>query len=510
MSAREAPWWRDAVVYQVYLRSFADSDGDGTGDLRGLLGHLDHLAELGVDALWLNPFYVSGEADAGYDVIDHRAVDPAMGTLADVDELIEQAHARGLRVVGDIVANHTSAQHPWFRQARSGGPGDPMRARYHIAPGRDGAPPSQWQSLFGGPAWEPLGDGEWYLHLFDVEQPDLNWDHPEVRADVEATVRFWLDRGFDGLRFDAAGALAKAPGYPPAPEGERRPGDGHPFSDRPEVHRIHRRFAEILAERPARYGVAETWGPAWLGEPYIRPGELQQAFAMDVVFTPLDAGALGCTVRSYLEAAARQGRRPAWPHGNHDVTRAASRWGSEGALAVLWLLLALPGATYLYAGDELALPEVELADEDLRDPSWVRSGGTDRGRDGARVPLPWTRESEGHHGFSPPGALHSPWLPQPPGWGERSVRAQHGDAGSALNRVRGALRARSGLREAPWPEWPPAPDGVLAFRRGQVTCVLNSSEEPLPLETWGGELLSSSRPLDSQGRLPSPGTAWLR
>ena len=298
-----APWWRDAVIYQVYLRSFADSDGTGTGDLRGVIAHLDHLVELGVDALWLNPFYVSGEADAGYDVIDHRAVDPAMGTLDDVDELLAQAHARGLRVVGDVVANHTSAHHPWFEEARRGGPGHPARARYHVAPGRDGGPPSDWPSLFGGPAWEPFGDGEWYLHLFDVEQPDLNWDHPDVVADVENTVRFWLDRGFDGLRFDAAGAFAKAPGYPPLPAGERHPADDHPYSDRPEVHDVHRRFARLLAEHPDRFGVAETWGPAWIGEPYIRPDELQQAFAMDLVFTPLDAGALGTVVRDYLDAA---------------------------------------------------------------------------------------------------------------------------------------------------------------------------------------------------------------
>ncbi|WP_255955400.1 alpha-amylase family glycosyl hydrolase [Streptomyces odontomachi] len=510
MTDTATPWWRDAVVYQVYLRSFADSDGDGTGDLRGVIDHLDHLTDLGVDALWLNPFYVSGEADAGYDVIDHRAVDPALGTLDDVDELLRQAHARGLRVVGDIVANHTSAHHPWFAAARRGGPGHPARARYHVAPGRDGGPPSDWQSLFGGPAWEPFGDGDWYLHLFDVEQPDLDWSHPDVVADVERTVRFWLDRGFDGLRFDAAGALAKAPGYPPIPAGERQPGDDHPFSDRPEVHRHHRRFAALIAERPGRFGVAETWGPAWVGEPYLRPDELQQAFAMDLVFTPLDAAALGEAVRDYLAAAARHGRRPAWPHGNHDVTRAATRWGPDGALAVLLLLLALPGATYLYAGDELALPEVEIADADLRDPTWRRSGGTERGRDGARVPLPWTHTAAGQHGFSPAGTSAPSWLPQPPGWGAHSVAAQRADPRSALSAVRSALAARAALRDAPNPVWLPAPEGVLAFRRGDVVCVLNTGAGPLALNTWGSDVLASSRTLDGGGRLAAPGTAWVR
>ena len=502
-----APWWRDAVVYQVYLRSFADSDGDGTGDLRGVIDHLDHLADLGVDALWLNPFYVSGEADAGYDVVDHRAVDPAMGTLADLDELVAEAHARGLRVVGDVVANHTSVHHPWFEEARKGGPGHPARARYHCAPGRDGGPPSDWESIFGGPAWEPFGDGEWYLHLFDVEQPDLNWGHPDVVADVERTVRFWLDRGIDGIRFDAAGALAKAPGYPPVPPGPRHPGDDHPFSDRPEVHDVYRGLARVLADYPDRFGVAELWGPAWVGEPYLRADEMQQAFAMDVVFAPLDAAALSATCRAYLDAAARHGRRPAWPHGNHDVTRAATRWGADGSLAVLLLLLALPGATYLYAGDELGLPEASLRDEDLRDPTWWRSGFTERGRDGARVPLPWTTDAHDHHGFS---AADATWLPQPAGWGSRSVQAQHTEDGSPLHVVRAALAARRRLSSTPPPTWLVDAGGVLAFRRGDVTCVLNTGDAPVALDRWGGNVLVASRAPDSLGRLPAPGTAWLR
>jgi alpha-glucosidase len=508
-AAEPVPWWRDAVVYQVYLRSFADSDGDGTGDLRGVVDRLDHLVDLGVDALWLNPFYVSGDADAGYDVVDHRAVDPTMGTLLDVDELVAQAHARGLKVVGDVVANHTSIHHPWFVEARAGGPGHPARARYHCAPGRDGGPPSDWQSLFGGPAWEPFGDGEWYLHLFDVEQPDLNWEHPDVVADVEATVRFWLARGFDGLRFDAAGAMAKAPGYPPVPDGPRHPGDDHPFSDRPEVHEVHRRFARLLAEHPDRFGVAEVWGPAWVGEPYTRPDELQQAFAMDLVFTPLDAQRLGIVVRDYLDAAARQGRRPAWPHGNHDVTRAATRWGGDGALAVLLLLLALPGSTYLYAGDELGLPEAVLREEDLRDPTWRRSGHTERGRDGARVPLPWTTDPARHHGFSMSGGA-DPWLPQPDGWGDHSVERQRADPASPYAVVRAAIDARRHLRDAPPPTWLVDEGGVLAFERGGVTCVLNTGDAPLSLQGWGGHVLAASRPLDGRDRLPGPGTAWLR
>lgn len=470
-----APWWRDAVVYQVYLRSFADSDGDGVGDLRGVIDRLDHLAGLGVDALWLNPFYPSGGADGGYDITDHRAVDPVLGTLDDVDVLVTKAHRLGLRVVGDIVANHTSIRHPWFCAHPD---------RYHVVEGKH--PPSDWESLFGGPAWSPLGEDRWYLHLFDVEQPDLNWDHPQVRTDAEQTLRFWLDRGFDGLRFDALGALSKPPF-----DADRLNGD------RPEVHDIVRRFATILAEYPDRFGVAETWGSAEVTEPYLRPGEMQQAFAMDVVFT--EPAGLGPVVRSYLDAANRQGRRPAWVHGNHDVTRAAGRWGREGSLAVLMLMLALPGATYLYAGDELALPEVELADEDLRDPSWKRSGGTFRGRDGARVPIPWTLDAAGNHGFSPPGA-DPPWLPQPPSWGSYGV-----ESSAALEVVRRALAARARFRDAPDPEWVPGRDGVLRFRRGDLTCVFT----PGPTVELGGEPLAASRELDDRGRLPAPGTAWL-
>ena len=508
-----APWWRDAVVYQVYLRSFADADGDGVGDLRGLHHRLDHLVDLGVDALWLNPFYPSGGADAGYDVVDHRAVDPAMGTLADLDLLVAAAHARGLKVVGDVVANHTSVHHPWFVEAREGGPGHPARERYHVAAGD--APPSDWQSLFGGPAWEPFGDGEWYLHLFDVEQPDLNWDHPDVAADLERTVRFWLDRGLDGLRFDAAGALAKAPGYPPAPPGPRRPDDDHPFSERPEVHDVWRRVARLIEEYPGRFGVAEVWGPAWVGEPFVRADELQQAFAMDVVFTPLDARALGAAVRDYLDAAERHDRRPAWPHGNHDVTRAATRWGDEGSLAVLLFLLALPGATYLYAGDELGLPEVLLPDADLRDPTWWRSGHTERGRDGCRVPLPWTTSPDHAHGFSP--SLTRRQLTT----GRRGCRNHRGGASAASRRSGPTRRRRSSgsgrrwpraatCRRRPRPEWLAEEDDLLVFRRGEVTCVLTTGDRPVPLAGWGGELLASSRAVDRHGRLPGPGTAWLR
>jgi alpha-glucosidase len=491
-------WWRDAVVYQVYLRSFADASGDGLGDLAGVVSRLDYLAGLGVDALWLTPCYRSPDHDHGYDITDHRAIDPRFGDLADFDTLVDGAHERGLRVVLDVVANHTSTEHPWFRAAVAG---DPVaRTRYVIRRGRGPGgvlAPNSWQSLFGGSAWAPLDDGDWYLHLFDVHQADLDIQGPGVLDDLERTLRFWLDRGVDGLRFDAAGSLAKDPDLAEEPA-RRGPGVVHPFSDRPEVHDVYRRWAKVLAEYSGeRLGVAETWGPAWVGEPYLRPDELGQAFAMDPLFTPLKAGLLGDVLASYLSAAARHGRRPAWVHGNHDVTRAATRWGRDGSLALLFALLALPGACYLYAGDELGLPEVPL-------PAAVRTDpGSDR--DGCRVPLPWTRSGPAY-GFG-----GRPWLPQPAGWGDLSVQAQAADQDSFLLTVRAALLARRGLwRDAdPRVRWLPGGPGVLAFCRGPATCVVNLAGRPARLDRWRGAPVLTSAPLTGAGALPRRAAAWL-
>ncbi|MFF5175779.1 alpha-amylase family glycosyl hydrolase [Micromonospora sp. NPDC000089] len=507
-----APWWREAVTYEVYLRSFADADGDGLGDLAGARARLPYLADLGVDAVWLTPFYPSPDHDAGYDVTDHRAVDPRLGTLAEVDALIADAHRLGLRVLVDLVLNHVSSAHPWFVAARAAGPGAPERELFHVRPGRGAAgelPPNGWSSIFGGPAWSPLGDGEWYLHLFDAEQPDLRHEHPAVSADAEATLRFWLDRGVDGVRFDAAGSLAKDPDYPELPAGWR-PGDPSPYSDQDEVHDVYRRWARRLAGYPGdRLGVAEIWGGPGVLAPYLRPDELGQAFAMDPLYWPLEPQPWRAGVDALLAATTAHGRLPAWVHGSHDVRRAADRWGPDGARAVLLLMLALPGAVYLYAGDELGLPEVALADTDRRDPVFRRSGGTDRGRDGARVPLPWS-DGPAPYGFGPAGS--TPWLPQPADWAGRSVDRQTTDPASPLALTRTALALRDGCWRGRPVEvtWWDTPAGCLAFRRGDdgPTCLVNLSDGPVDWRPYGERLLLSSGP-GYDGTLPARSAAWL-
>ncbi|MER7442618.1 alpha-amylase family glycosyl hydrolase [Micromonospora avicenniae] len=506
------PWWREAVTYEVYVRSFADSDGDGLGDLPGVRSRLPYLAGLGVDAVWVTPFYPSPDHDAGYDVTEHRAVDPRLGTLADVDGLIGDAHRLGLRVLVDLVLNHVSSEHQWFVSARAAGPGSAERARFHVRPGRGpgrAEPPTNWPSIFGGSAWAPFGDGDWYLHLFDTEQPDLRHEHPDVAADALATIRFWLDRGVDGVRFDAAGSLSKDPGYPDLPEGWQ-PGDPAPYSDRDEVHEIYRRWARELASYPGgRLGVAETWGGPEVLAPYLRPDELGQAFAMDPLYWPLRAQLWRDGVDALLAATGRHGRLPAWVHGSHDVRRAADRWGPHGARAVLLMMLALPGAVYLYAGDELGLPEVTLADEAIRDPVFRRSGGAERGRDGARVPLPWTGDSV-PYGFGPTGS--TPWLPQPTDWGEVSVARQRDDPGSALALTRAALALRGEWwRDRPAElTWRDAPAECLAFRRGHrgPTCVVNLGDVPVDWRPYGRRLLLASMPTVEE-KLPARSAAWL-
>ncbi|MEU4639483.1 alpha-amylase family glycosyl hydrolase [Micromonospora sp. NPDC023814] len=506
------PWWREAVTYEVYLRSFADADGDGLGDLPGLRSRLPYLAALGVDAVWVTPFYPSPDRDAGYDVTDHRDVDPRLGTLADVDRLVADAHRLGLRVLVDLVLNHVSSAHPWFVTARAAGPGSPERARFHVRTGRGPAgaePPNNWRSIFGGSAWAPFGDGEWYLHLFDTEQPDLRHEHPEVAADALATLRFWLDRGVDGVRFDAAGSLCKDPDYPELPPGWQ-PGDPAPYSDRDEAHEIYRRWARELASYPGdRLGVAETWGGPEVLSPYLRPDELGQAFAMDPLYWPLRPQPWRDGVEALLAATTRHGRLPTWVHGSHDVRRAADRWGPDGARAVLLMMLALPGAVYLYAGDELGLPDVALPDEAIRDPVFRRSGGVDRGRDGARVPMPWTA-GPAPYGFGPAGS--TPWLPQPSGWGARSVARQRHDRTSALALVRAALP----LRGTCWRgrparlSWREAPAGCLAFRRGAggPTCLVNLGDGPVDWRPYGDRVLLASGAAGA-GKLPARSTAWL-
>ncbi|WP_171108595.1 MULTISPECIES: glycoside hydrolase family 13 protein [unclassified Streptomyces] len=544
-STTPSPWWRSAVIYQVYIRSFADGDGDGVGDIAGLRFRLPYLKSLGVDALWINPWYKSPMADGGYDVADFRAIDPLFGTVADAEQLIAEAHRHGIRVIPDIVPNHTSDQHAWFQQALAAGPGSPERERYVFRPGRgpDGAePPNNWISCFGGPAWTRLPDGDWYLHLYAPEQPDLNWQHPDVHAEFESILRFWFHRGVDGFRIDVAHGLAKdpeLPDLPPRPDtphGQPLHHAQHPHWDRDEVHDIYRAWRKVADEFDGDLAfVAEAWAdtPERLAA-YVRPGGLHTAFNFDFLMASWDPKDLRTVIDDSLAMLSSVGAPATWVLSNHDVMRHTSRYarktvarwvpneryqpqgpadldlGTRRARAAALLMLALPGGAYIYQGDELGLPEVEdLPEAVLQDPIWERSGHTDKGRDGCRVPLPWSGQTA-PFGFSTADTA-SPWLPQPADWRERSVEAQTGDETSMLELYRTALHIR---REHPalgdgTMSWLDAPAGVLAFQREPgFTCVVNLSDEAYRLPEHTATLLASGPITD--GLLEPDRAVWIK
>jgi alpha-glucosidase len=538
-----AEWWRDAVVYQVYPRSFADADGDGVGDLRGITSRLGYLADLGVDALWLGPCFASPQVDHGYDVSDYRSIDPLFGTLADMDELIEAAHARGIRVTLDFVPNHTSDQHPWFRAAVAAGRGSPERARYHFRDGGGASgdrPPSNWRAVFGGSSWtrvaEPDGSpGQWYYHLFAAEQPDLNWANPDVLAEFSDVLRFWLDRGIDGFRIDVADALIKDLAFPDTPDGGAVINKG---ASSP-VHDVYRAFRRVLDAYPGeRVAVIETGAEDDIVAHFLRPDEMPLAFSFRFVHASPDAVALREAIESTLDAYSLYGAPATWVTDNHDTTRSVTRYGRsarltgayvpgelrvghEGAVdlatgsrrarAVALLLLALPGAAYLYQGQELGLPNVDdLPEAVLQDPVWERSGHTVRGRDGCRVPLPWSGDRP-PFGFS---AAAATWLPMPDAWAALTVEAQVADPASMLSLYRAAMRLRRvrralGRGSVRWVEGT-APS-VLAFDMvgadETVRVVANFGDAAVALPD--GECLLVSSPLED-GRLPSDASAWVR
>jgi alpha-glucosidase len=553
---RPAPWWRSAVVYQVYPRSFADGNGDGIGDLAGLRSKLPYIADLGVDAVWISPWYPSPMADAGYDVTDYRDVEPVFGTLDEAEAVLAEAHDLGLRVLLDIVPNHTSDQHEWFRAALASAPGSPERDRFLFRDGRGPTgdlPPNDWVSRFGGPAWTRTVDadgrpGQWYLHLFTPGQPDLNWRNPDVWDDFELTLRFWFDRGVDGFRIDVAHGLAKAEGltdvgeltWPLGPEVEDDV--DHPHWDRPDVHDVYRVWRKVADSYPGeRVFVAE----AWVDRPhrlvrYLRGDELHTAFNFDFLVCPWRAERLRHTIDRTLEAHRTVGAPATWVLANHDVAREVSRYareqpdtglrwlddlaglpgdlevGTRRARAAALLMLALPGGAYVYQGEELGLPEVEdLPDEVLQDPRVRQTGGHSRGRDGCRVPVPWSGTTA-PFGFSPPDASAPPWLPQPADWSSLTVAAQSGDPASTLELYRQALRLRHDHRALGDGDlrWLHGPAGTLAFARDPgFACVVNASREPVPLDLPGfgdAAVVLASGPLAQDGRVLPPDTAvWL-
>ncbi|MFC0265179.1 glycoside hydrolase family 13 protein [Alloscardovia macacae] len=471
-------WWRNAVIYQIYPRSFADANNDGIGDIAGVTSRMDYLESLGVDAIWLSPFYPSPLKDGGYDVVDYRDVDPRLGTLDDFDELVVQAHERGIRIIVDIVPNHTSDQHEWFQEALAAEPGSPERDRYVFRKGKGNdfsEPPSNWMSNFGGSAWEPCGDGWYYLHLFAAEQPDLNWDNPEVRAEFLDILRFWADRGVDGFRIDVSHALTKDLREPlrdrreplsPVPEDAE---GNDPLWDRDAVHEIYREWRKVLdSYNPPRFAIGETWTPMTHRVfQYAQEDELGSVFDFSLLKSAFRADEYRSVIERTYEGAVSVGASPTWVLGNHDVPRVASRLGLDTgdntavehwvtsnntrpqinpdvavrrARAAALIELGLPGTAFIYQGEELGLPEdFDLTEEDIQDPIWERSSHTFKGRDGCRVPLPWSADKAAF-GFNESGKS---WLLQPEWFEQYAVDKQGrpGD-GSVLSLYRSALKLR--------------------------------------------------------------------
>jgi len=558
-------WWRSAVIYQVYPRSFADADGDGMGDLAGITRRLPALRDLGVDAVWLSPFFTSPQNDAGYDVADYRDVDPSFGTLADFDTMLEEAHSLGLRVIIDIVPNHSSSDHVWFQEALASAPGSPERARYLFRDGKgvngDEAP-NNWESIFGGPAWTRITEadgtpGQWYLHLFDKSQPDFDWDNPWVREQFRGVLRFWLDRGVDGFRVDVAHGMIKEAGLPdytpPANAGSMGGGaiatttggivlepqisahaEGEPvtppYFGQDGVHDIYRDWHRVLEEYE---GDRVLCGEAWV-EPieklanWVRPDEMQQTFNFGYLETPWDAVALRAVIDRSIAVFGSVGAPSTWVLSNHDVVRHATRLALTGdnpqghgigpkstgipdpafalrrARAATALMLALPGSAYLYQGEELGLPEaIDLPDDAREDPTWFRTNGERYGRDGCRVPIPW-EGADPSYGFGPGPKS---WLPQPATWADYTRSSQEGVPGSTLTMYQEALAAR---REHDLAfgelQWSNAGENALLFRSGKVTVAVNFGKAPLPLPE--GTVILASGPL-SDGMLPEDTTAWL-
>ncbi|UOE43821.1 glycoside hydrolase family 13 protein [Agromyces larvae] len=564
-------WWRTAAIYQIYPRSFADANGDGMGDLAGITSRLGSLQELGIDAIWLSPFYTSPQKDAGYDVADYCDIDPLFGTLADFDAMLAEAHARGIRVIVDLVPNHSSDRHEWFQAALAAAPGSAERARYLFRDGRgaDGElPPNNWESVFGGRAWtrvtEPDGTpGQWYLHLFDSSQPDFDWQNEEVREEFRRILRFWLDRGVDGFRVDVAHGLIKADGLPdwtPAegagsmggaggvsdtlgdeasgvalePEISEEEGDGAPYWAQEGVHEVYRDWRKLLDEYPGeRILAAEAWvDPLSKVAKWVRPDEMHQSFNFAYLETPWKAAALRKVIDESLAAFGSVGAPSTWVLSNHDVVRHATRLsvtadnpqghglgprsqgipeyapGLRRARAATALMLALPGSVYLYQGEELGLPEViDLPDEARQDPTWFRTNGERYGRDGCRVPLPWEAAAPSY-GFGPSDAA---WLPQPAQWAELARDRQTGDPRSTLSLYRDALALRRsldlGAGALAWATDLGLPSDVVAFRNAGVLVVANTGTSPVALPA--GEVLLASEPL-ADGTLPADTTAWLR
>ena len=543
MNSLDRNWWRQAAIYQIYPRSFKDSNGDGIGDIQGIISEIDYLASLSLDAIWLSPFYPSALADGGYDVDDYRSVDPRIGTLDDFDEMISKLGAVGIKVFVDIVPNHSSDQHVWFKEALAAPEGSVARSRYIFRDGKGAQgelPPSDWPSHFAPSAWtrtkNPDGTpGQWYLHLFAPEQPDFNWDNREVQEDFLKTLRFWSDRGVAGFRVDVAHGLKKDLSEPfrsyPVIGAYENPltGDDVLF-DRNDVHEIYREWNKVFQEYdPPRVAVAEAYVRVERRVLYARADELGQAFNFDLLEAPFDAPTYKKLITQSIEYAAKEGSSTTWVLENHDKPRSPSRFGlphdldlmdwvtSDGksadenrelgsarANAAISMLLALPGCTYIYQGEELGLFEVtDIPHDQIQDPMWKRNLFTAKGRDGCRVPLPWTSTGPSF-GFGSDGSH----LPQPSWFKDYAVDVQT-SPGSTLNLYRKALKLRKELQTSEEYTWIETDDKeVLHFSRPNGWhCLSNFNGKPF--EIPAGEIVFSTGSL-VDGKLGPATTVWLR
>ena len=550
--AHEAPaphapekWWRSAVIYQIYPRSFADGNGDGMGDLPGVLERLGSLKELGVDAIWFSPFFTSPQKDAGYDVSDYTDIDPRFGTIEDFDRVLNRAHELGIRVIVDLVPNHSSNEHPLFQAALAAGPGSKERELYHFADGKGEngeLPPNNWQSVFGGPTWTRVEDGQWYLHIFDSSQPDFNWENPETIEFFHSVLRFWLDRGVDGFRVDVPHALIKEPGLPDVEEASSSMtgSDDAPKEDKPHphwgqdgVHEIIRGFRKINDEYHNRAMCAEAWIlPLSKMAKWVRPDEYHQAFNFAYLETPWDASKLKAVVDESISEFGKVGAPSTWVLSNHDVIRHVTRLsydqipkqgdgigpkypqpdeakGLRKGRAATAFMLGLPGSSYIYQGEELGLPEhTTIEDQYREDPTFFRTKGERVGRDGCRVPIPWESDAPAF-GFNSTGKS---WLPQPENYRGYARDAQRGVPGSTLELYKQLIRVRKehnlGNGSLSWVE-DLCDESLLVYENSGVRVIANFGPDSFNLPE-GEILVTTQHDLRVEGVLEHDQVAWIK
>ena len=562
--SKDKSWWRQAAIYQIYPRSFKDSNGDGLGDIKGITSKIDYLSSLSLDAVWLSPFFPSALVDGGYDVDDYRDVDPKLGTLADFDEMLAKLHDAGIRIFVDIVPNHSSNLHLWFKEAIAAEPGSAARNRYIFRDGKGAngeLPPTDWPSHFAPSAWtheSKMGGkhNQWYCHLFAPEQPDWNWDNPEIEADFLKTLKFWADRGVDGFRIDVAHAMKKdlseplksQPRYASHKELDQAKGTNVLF-DRNEVHEVFKTWRNLFNQYdPPRVAVAEANVSAEALVKYASTEELGQSFNFELLEANFNAYDFKTIIDRAINSSKKNGSSTTWCLNNHDQMRPATkfgllptvdrvRWrnsngttspldvklGTQSAIAGSMLIMALPGCTYIYQGEELGLHEVtDIPEDQIQDPQYLRNLKVDKGRDGCRVPLPWTKTGSSF-GFGAAGAH----LPQPKNFGDYSVEVESADPTSPLSIFRKALALRKELlapEEITWHET--GDSNVLHFSRPNgLNCITNFGRNYYNFDAVlksGGEVIHSSAPLAKAGvylvhgvettgnDLPPATTVWVK